>query len=154
MIVIRGMNLHRNLSGKMTSLKTRSGEPLKSAVVTVNAIPPEIVQYFDHKLLSIPIGMREPEYYSRYYEDWARAKYKPGSRKMREFEEILEIYGHIYEWKKAQEAYIKTEKKEATQRPIVPTEAIYRLRGGLGKTFRDAFTSATLIQGATLWKKH
>lgn len=128
-------------------------EQLKKGVVTVTVLPPEITQSFSRSLLEFERWITR-EILSKTYWELAKGKYKPDSRKMRELDEHLEIYGKLYEWQKAQEAYDKAEKKEAMERPVVPTEAIYRLRGQLGKNVRDAFASARFIQGDALWKKH
>ncbi len=108
-------------------------------VRTTQAIPPPIVAYFNAKLLSLPMpGMKEPEFYRKLYEERIKKKYKPGSRKWREYEEVMAVYEELYEWKKAAEAHGKTEIKKATKGPAVPVEAINRLRGGLGFSIRSS----------------
>lgn len=122
------------------NLKTRSLEQSKKGVVTVSVVPPPIVAYFNAKLLSYPMpGMKEPQYYRDLYQERIKRKYKPGSRKYREYEEVMAVYEELYEWKKAAEAHGKTEIKKATKGPAIPVEAINRLRGGLGHSLRASF---------------
>jgi hypothetical protein len=112
----------------------------REGCVTTTVIPPEIMATFNAKLLSYPMpGMKEPEHYREYYGKDIEKRYKPGTRKWKEYQMLMEVYEELYEWKKAKEAYAKAEKKEAVERPIVPIEAIHRVRGGLGKMLRESF---------------
>lgn len=114
--------------------------------ITTTIVPPQIIQHFNRAILIVHDRWKRCLEQIEEYRAKAQKKYKSGGRKIREFEELIEIFKELYEWHKAQEAYIKAEKKEVLERPIVPTEAIYRLRGELGKNIRDAFRDAPLIQ--------
>jgi hypothetical protein len=78
-------------------------------------------------------------------------KYKPGSKKMKEVDLLLEVYGEIHAWMEAQEAYNKS-KKASKERPVVPVEAIYKLRGKLGKDVRKSFVDGRAIKYTMDWK--
>jgi hypothetical protein len=110
-------------------------------ITTTTILPPMILQRFDSHLLCRPMpGIKESTAYKHEYES-ALKKYGLNSRKMRDFNEILEINEKLYEWKKAQEAYDKATTKDISERPIAPLDSINRIRGILGKELRDAFTS-------------
>lgn len=70
---------------------------------------------------------------------WAKKRYKADGRRMRDFQKHIEIFEELYEWQKAQEAYNKAENKKHAERPVVPSKAINRLCGRLGKDVRKAF---------------
>lgn len=123
---------------------------------TISNLPPEIACYFDKMLLRSPIpGMKEAKHYRNIYESQALKKYGKNSRKMKDFNETLEIYEIIYEWKTAQEAYDNSKEKESFKRPVVPTEKIYRLRGWLGKELRYSFWNSEFTKTIPKkWKNH
>lgn len=109
-------------------------------VITVNSLPPEITASFDNKLLfNHPIFMKEPKYYRDLYEDLARKKYKPGSRKMREFESVMAVYEELYGWKVTEKAYQESQTKKIMERPVIPTKALNSLCGEMGTKLRSAF---------------
>ena len=110
-------------------------------IETITTIPPQIIQYFSRKLLVDYERPTKPETILRLYAAPAYKKYKEGTNKHREFDDHLAIYEEIYGWIKAKEAYDKAKKKEVSQRPVVPTEAINRLHGKLGKDVRGTFAS-------------
>jgi hypothetical protein len=110
--------------------------------ITTTIVPPQIIQHFNRLLLIVHDRRKRCLEEIEECRAKAQAKYKAGGRKMREFEELLGIFKELYEWQKAQETYNKAEVKETMERPVIPIQAINRLRGELGKNVRDAFKLA------------
>ena len=101
------------------------------------------MHYFDRKLLSNPMpGMKSAQYYQFMYEDRILARYGKDSRAWKEYELIMQAYEEIYEWTKAEEAYEREEKKKELSRPVMSAETFYRVRGKLGKVFRNYMDEA------------
>lgn len=110
---------------------------------SISVIPPQVIESFSKVMLSAAMpGWKEPGHYLNVYGSLAKQKYKEGSRKMREFEELLRVYGEIYKWKKAEEAFRGKKEEEQVERPAIPTEEIYRIRGDLGRVLRESFKLA------------
>jgi hypothetical protein len=112
---------------------------MKKESFKIENIPPVIIQHFSSALLSYScVGIKESKSFQYLYEE-AIQKYGPNSRQMRDFNELLEINEKLYEWKKSQEAYFKTENEEIAKRPVIPFGKINKCRGFLGKELRGAF---------------
>lgn len=111
---------------------------------TISILPPDIKQFFNSSLLTIHDRWERTKAKIPGLRDKVKRKYKIDGRRSREFEQLVDIFERLYEWQKAQQDYRKEENKEMAQRPIVPTDAIGKLRGFLGKDVRQAFTSFLL----------
>ena len=110
-------------------------------IKTVACLPPVILQNFSRTLLQdgdmweysakrIPILRCQ-----------MNKKYMQDGRKMQEFEELRMLFEELYEWKKTEKAYNKSEAKDTMQRPSPPIEKINRIRGQLGIALRNSFKS-------------
>jgi hypothetical protein len=107
-------------------------------LTTTSLMPPEIQQHFNRDLLGVMLGMMDPKRYRELY----GYRFKPGTRKHREYELIMEVYEKLYGWKKAKEAYVNSKNNQGeTEKPVVPIEAIHSVRGLLGKILREEFDS-------------
>ena len=132
-----------NLKARSQRDKRNPKVPKKCETMTVTDIPPSVMHYFDRKLLSNAIpGMKYPQYYKMMYEDRILARYGKDSRAWKEYELIMQAYEEIYEWTKAEEAYEREEKKKELSRPVMSAETFYRVRGKLGKVFRNYMDEA------------
>lgn len=121
-------------------------------MITTSIMPALITQAYDRKLLSVYDRWEMTKESIAKWTENAKRKYMPNSRRMKEFEKHVEIFEKLYEWTKAEEAYLNAEDKQAAQRPIIPAEAIYSLCGKLGKDIRGAFWDASLIKSTKYWK--
>lgn len=129
-----------------------------STITTTSLIPPCISQAFDRKLLSIYSWKDLMEAIPRWTK-MAADRYRPGSRKMKSFALLIETIERLHEWKKEKEAYQRaksSEDKEIAQsarRPHFPFEQLYKIRGELGKSLRDAYWKRGVLEKrAGTWK--
>ena len=67
--------------------------------------------------------------------------YKPGSRKMRDYEKLMKAGLKLYEWQKDEKVYRKaknqTETEETVARPVMEIDSLTGFRGKMGKEFRS-----------------
>lgn len=129
-----------------------------STITTTSLIPPCISQAFDRKLLSIYSWKDLMEAIPRWTE-MAQDRYRPGSRKMKKFVLLIETIERLYEWKKEKEAYQRAKSSEdkeiakSARRPHFPLEQLYKIRGELGKSLREAYWEREVLEKrAGTWK--
>lgn len=115
-------------------------------ITTISSMPPQIIFSFSKTLLTDYEKPIKIETIKKWYLEKAYKKYKEGTRKRREFDELLETYEVIYGWIKKKEAYNKTKTKEEQERPDIPFAKLNKINGGFGKNIRCAFSSFTSKQ--------
>ncbi len=112
-------------------------------ITTITSLPPEIQYHFNRRLLDVADiwerGLNELVLLTLA----SRKRYKAGGRRDREFQELVELFEELNEWKTAKEAYNKAKDKGKEEMSHLPIEAINRTRGKLGIIVRKLCTKYT-----------
>lgn len=105
---------------------------------TIN-LSPDIYQYFDKKLLDYDMWSAAHLQITGSLYEAAKRRYKPGSRKLRKYEQLMQVFSELYEWYKKKEKNRKTTQADFTEEPFDADSIAYNIKGSVGKIIRESF---------------
>lgn len=97
---------------------------------TIGSLPPSIKQHFRKELLTVYIG---PENHSKHYYKYIKKRYKANSLRMKECENLIDLYKDLYEWFEKKKAIKDRKIKEEAQECIKLIERINNFYGSFPK---------------------